>query len=483
MINKLYSLFPPFLKRFAIFFHRTLRLFYFNLTKKKSYKNCSKISKKVFEEFNQSRHYGPLKEICYAPHTSMFFSRSGLVSPCYASYNDNSSHISKNSIKDIWFSGSINEIRKQHSTCDLSISCGFCENLLNSASYKTALINKYEHYAFSKSKYPKIMEFELSNKCNLACIMCDANLSSSIEKKEKNEITENKFYKEKFFEELKEFIPHLQLAEFTGGDPFMIEEYYRIWDMIVELNPKCKILITTNANTMNPRIEELMNKHKNLNFNISIDSLEKENYEKIRVNGNFDYAIKNIKKFINYCKKNKTHLNILVCPLSKNAHELGDFVNFANKNKICVYYHTVIKPKELSLKYLAKDELIRIINNLNTYNFPKRNQKQIINKQNFENLIELLKTWAIDSEVKIESEIIEEKILSESELIDLLRTRVNEVKPEFLNKFDDLLKEISKYSNFNIILDKFFKLSDEIFFENLKNKNFKELIEICKTIK
>ena len=50
-------------------------------------------------------------------------------------------------------------------------------------------------------------------------------------------------------------------------------------------------------------------------------------------------------------------------------------------------------------------------------------------------------------------------------------------------KFDDLLKEISKYSNFNIILDKFFKLSDEIFFENLKNKNFKELIEICKTIK
>ncbi|MDY0314797.1 MAG: radical SAM protein [Bacteroidales bacterium] len=483
MINRIYNFLPPFLKRFVVFIHREFRLIIFDLRKNKNYKNCSKISKKVFEEFNQSRHYGPLKEICYAPHTSMFFSRSGLVSPCYASYNDNSSHISKNSIKDIWFSGSINEIRKQHSTCDLSISCGFCENLLNSASYKTALINKYEHYAFSKSKYPKIMEFELSNKCNLACIMCDANLSSSIEKKEKNEITENKFYKEKFFEELKEFIPHLQLAEFTGGDPFMIEEYYRIWDMIVELNPKCKILITTNANTMNPRIEELMNKHKNLNFNISIDSLEKENYEKIRVNGNFDYAIKNIQKFINYCKKNKTHLNILVCPLSKNAHELGDFVNFANKNKICVYYHTVIKPKELSLKYLAKDELIRIINNLNTYNFPKRNQKQITNKQNFENLIELLKTWAIDSEVKIESEIIEEKILSESELIDLLRTRVNEVKPEFLNKFDDLLKEISKYSNFNIILDKFFKLSDEIFFENLKNKNFKELIEICKTIK
>ena len=483
MINKLYSLFPPFLKRFAIFFHRTLRLFYFNLTKKKSYKNCSSISQKVFEEFNKSRPYGPLKKICYAPFSSMFFSRHGLVAPCYATYNENSSHISNNSIKDIWFSGSINEIRKQHSRCDLSTSCSFCENILNSNSYKSALINKYEHYAFSKSKYPKIMEFELSNKCNLACIMCDTNLSSSIEKGKNQNFTGNLFYKESFFDELREFIPHLQLAEFTGGDPFMIEEYYKIWDIIMELNPKCRILITTNANTMNPRIERLMNMHKNLYFNISIDSLQKENYEKIRINGNFEYAMKNTQKFIDYCKKHKTHLNILVCPLTKNAHELGDLVNFANKNKICVFYHTVVKPKELSLKYLPTEDLNKIVDELSIYKFPSKTKNQRTNKHNFENLIELLKSWSKENELDIKHDNIEEKTLSETEIINLLKLKVNETKPEFFKKFDNFSQEVLQLPNKDIILKKIYNFSDEIFFEYLKNKNIDELIEICKTIK
>ena len=60
--------------------------------------------------------------------------------------------------------------------------------------------------------------------------------------------------------------------------------------------------ITTNANTMNPRIERLMNMHKNLYFNISIDSLQKENYEKFD-KWEFEYAMKNTQKFIDYCRK------------------------------------------------------------------------------------------------------------------------------------------------------------------------------------
>lgn len=482
MINIIYSFLPQFLKQFVVFIHRELRLLYFDFTKNKTYKNCYKIPKTVYEDFNTSRHYGPLKKICYAPHTSMFFSRSGYVAPCYASYNQKSSHITKSSIKEIWFSGTINDIRKQHANCNLSENCSFCENLLLSHAYKSALINKYEHYAFSKSKYPKIMEFELSNKCNLACIMCDENLSSSIENKQKQSISGNQFYDDKFFKELKEFIPHLQLAEFTGGDPFMIEEYYKIWDMIIELNPKCTILITTNANTMNPRIEKLLNSHKRLNFNISIDSLQKENYEEIRVNGNFEYAIKNIQKFINYTKKHRTTLNLLVCPLTKNILELHEIVNFANKNKISVFFHTVIKPEELSLKYLNTEVLENIIDNLSIHKFPTKTFKQRTNKRNFENLINLLKTWANDNSKKQEIEEKPEKLIDYSELIDLLRTKVNEVKPELLNKFDDLLSEVEKLNNKHIILNKFIYLPDEMFFTYLENQDIENLIEYCKTI-
>ena len=287
----------------------------------------------------------------------MFFARNGKVSPCYASYNNESSSISKSTISEIWFNGSFKKIRKEHKNCELNTSCEFCSKLILNKSFGSLLINKYEHYAFSKSKYPAIMEFEISNKCNLSCIMCDSNLSSSIESKKDYKCSGNQYYSQKFTEELKEFIPHLQLAEFTGGDPFMIEEYYQIWDLINVINPKCHILITTNANTMNPRIEKMLETHKNIHFNVSIDSLEKENYEEIRKGGIFEFALQNLDKFIDYTKKHKTNLNILVCPMTVNKNELDKFVDFANERDICVFYNTVVKPKELPLKYMNKTEL------------------------------------------------------------------------------------------------------------------------------
>lgn len=479
MISRVYKVLPRFIQAAAVEIHRDLRLIMYEFRRKKLMRTCTGTSPVVLDEFNKSRIYGPMKRICYAPYTSMFFSRSGFISPCYASYNEKSSKISDSSLKEIWRNGSFANIRKQHSTCNLTDSCKFCEDLLYSGSCKSALLNKYEHYAFSKSNYPVIMEFELSNKCNLSCIMCDSNLSSGIESELCGSVSGNQFYNDDFFKQLREFIPHLQLAEFTGGDPFMIEEYYLIWDMIAELNPNCSILITTNANTMNPRIEKLLETHKNINFNISIDSLERDNYESIRRKGNFDYAIKNINKFVEYSRKNRTDVNILVCPMTVNNHELPDFVDFANELDICVYYHTVVKPQDLSLKYLDPDVLDRIAEGFSIKEFPTKTKKQKTNSDNFNNLINLLKAWADENR---NSALEKEKPLYQiqyAEAVDLLKIKVNELKPELLPKFLDLLQEIDAMSSKDIIVNKLVLVSDYDFFDNLENKIDSELVEIC----
>jgi MoaA/NifB/PqqE/SkfB family radical SAM enzyme len=424
--------------------------------------------------------YGPLKDLCYAPYTSIFFARNGKVSPCYASYNDNSAMITNNSIKEIWFGESFNTIRKEHKKCDLHSTCEFCNKLMQQESFGSMLSNKYEHYAFSKSKYPRIMEFEISNKCNLSCIMCDSNLSSSIESNDCGASSGNEFYGENFFEELKDFIPHLQLAEFTGGDPFMIEEYYNIWDMIMEINPKCHILITTNANTMNPKIEKLLETHKNIHFNVSIDSLEKENYENIRRNGKLEYALKNIDVFIEYTRRNKTNLNILVCPMTVNNHELGNIVDFANKKDICVYFHTVIKPKDLSLKNLKKRDLKNIIMELENKKFPQTNIKQKINYKNYHNMIKLFKNWAIDNESDKKNEN-EEYSVAEGKF--LLIERVENDGPHMKVKFFQLLDKLQFEPNIKTIYNKLLQVDKETLFENLENRSMEELEEICKNMK
>jgi hypothetical protein len=98
-------------------------------------------------------------------------------------------------------------------------------------------------------------------------------------------------------------------------------------------------------------------------------------------------------------------------------------------------------------------------------------------------LIELLKSWSKENELDIKHDNIEEKTLSETEIINLLKLKVNETKPEFFKKFDNFSQEVLQLPNKDIILKKIYNFSDEIFFEYLENKNIDELIEICKTIK
>lgn len=418
MKNKIYNFSPEFIKQILVFASKTFRRFLFIFGHNKF--TCEK--KDLLNLFQMQRRYGPLKHFCYAPYTSMFFSLHGKMAPCYATYNGTSDVYSKNkSIRESWFNGSFAEIRKEHSKCNYSENCKFCEELFKNKAYGSMLMQKYEHYAFSKSNYPKIMEFELSNKCNLECIMCDSNLSSAINKRENHSsiITEN--YGSAFIEELKEFIPHLQTAEFTGGDPFLIEIYYQIWDMIIEMNPKCCILITTNANCMNERIKRLLDKSTNISFNISFDSVSKNIYESIRINGNYDKAIENINFFNAYCKKNKTSLNLMVCPMTINRFDLPKIVEYANKIKVGIYFHTVVKPKNVSLKYQTSDYLEDILSYLKDFNFPKNNRLQKINSKNYNFLIQLIETW------KEESLHEKESTPSNNHPINIIYNRLNKL--------------------------------------------------------
>lgn len=482
MIDKLYNIMPQKIKNISVILHRKLRIITYKLLNKRQINYLKDNKKTNYIEYNLTRKYGPLEHICYAPYTSMFFSKIGKVSPCYASYNDKSSSIDKMSIMEIWKQGSFKNIREEHEKFELNKTCVFCEKFILEKSYKMLLMNKYEHYAFSKSKYPQIMEFELSNRCNLACVMCDANLSSTIARTE-GVVNENKnMYDEIFVEELKTFIPHLKLAEFTGGDPFLIDIYYEIWEIISNINPKCHLLITTNANTMNDKIKNLLQKHKNIHFNVSIDSLQKENYEKIRKNGNFDKAMSNIKFFINYCRENKTNLNILVCPLIYNWHELPDFVYFANDNNINVFYHTVEKPKELSLLYLESDNLNKIIEKLSSYEFPASSHIQKMNKDNFEALLAMLKNrFEEQKNMKLNDNVrkIEHNYLTTDEAIKFLRCKFESLDEEINIKFEKLLVEILSFENNNYILNTIIDNLDQGI-DYLKNKPIEEVITMCK---
>lgn len=460
------------MKRIWVGLFKSARMFLFLFSKTSGIKLCEKqnIDAGHFSDFQMKRRYGPLKHFCYAPHTSMFFSLHGKMAPCYATYNVKSDVFPAKTIKESWFYGSFARIREEHARCSFDENCSFCFEMFKNKAYGSMLQQKYEHYAFSEKKYPVIMEFELSNRCNLECIMCDANLSSSIAKA-KGSISKNEeIYGEDFIEQLNEFIPHLRMAEFTGGDPFLIPVYYKIWDLIIQLNPKCDILITTNANTMNSRIEGLMARTKKLHFNISIDAVTKENYEAIRVNGKFEEAIKNMDVFNTYCKKNKTSMNLLVCPLTVNCYEIPDLIKFGNVKGVGVFFHTVVKPQNLSLKYQSVTFLDELITYLRSFSFPHKTANEQTNTINYNNLILLLECWKNENSrvVEVSTEespvtILNKRLLAEKDFGNLKKIEL--VARHFEEK--KLMETVKKALN---VLDV------EFLYKSIRNMSFAELI-------
>jgi uncharacterized Fe-S cluster-containing radical SAM superfamily protein len=193
------------------------------------------------------------------------------------------------------------------------------------------------------------MEFELSNKCNIECVMCDGYFSSSIRKNREKLPALESPYNDAFVNELDEFIPHLTDAKFLGGEPFMIDIYLKIWERIRKLNPNMRIHITTNGTFLTDRVKQLLEGLR-AGIILSIDSVNVDTYHKIRINGNFDKVMSNLEYFREYTKKKNTFISLAACPITYNWHELPEMLNFCLEKNITLYFNAVFTPEEFSLK-------------------------------------------------------------------------------------------------------------------------------------
>jgi len=127
--------------------------------------------------------------------------------------------------------------------------------------------------------------------------------------------------------------------------------------------------------------------------NISIDSLEKENYEKIRVNAKFEKVMENIEYFHKYCKEKKTFFGISVCAIRQNWKEIPAFVDFCNKLEAPIYIHSVWFPPSCSLWNLGSVKLDEILSFMGKFTFPEENDIQKKNSAHYLDFVSLIESW------------------------------------------------------------------------------------------
>lgn len=287
----------------------------------------------------------------------MYIDVLGRVSPCWKSMEKSPVWSNDNSLMDIWNGEFFDDYRSAVIENDYSMGrCGECSKDMHHKI--TTLADAYSGYPMND--YPSVIEMELSNQCNLECVMCWGQLSSGIRKNRDKLPPQKMMYDDSFVVQMREFIPHLSELRINGGEPFLQKIVHKILDAVAEINPTLKVVIATNGTVLNRVVRDFMVKC-NIHLNISIDSLIPERYEQIRVNGSFEKLMANVDKFVDICHKNHRELVIQVCPMVNNYEEMADFVDFCEDRYIYLAFNTVIYPEHLSLKNVPKEKLEEIV--------------------------------------------------------------------------------------------------------------------------
>ena len=355
--------------------------------------NYKPISAEVFRAYNHVRPGGAKDLICYVPFSSLTFSWLGKVYACTYNRNILVGEYPENSIRDIWFGEPLKKLQGYLLHNDLSYGCQHCNYFVEKRKFTGLKPQTFDKYSDYKShKYPRVMEFEISNKCNLECIMCNGNTSSSIRQNRDKMPALPMPYDDAFVEQLKEFIPHLREAKFFGGEPFLVHSYFQIWDVMLALKPDINIFVITNGTVLTDKVKELLAKG-NFELAVSIDSIRRERYEYIRKNAHFETVMENLDYFNAYTKSKGRTMSLSFTSQIENWDEIAEVIAFCNKKGMVFFNSFLTAPFELSVIFQPSEKLRAMHDYLAKFELPESNELERYNKSVFADYLKYLKFY------------------------------------------------------------------------------------------
>lgn len=350
----------------------------------------------LFQKISFQRTMGQsiTRPFCNAPFTGLLFVPSGKIMACHYNRGYILGDIKFQTIDEIWNGTQLKILREKIKNRDFSMGCQSCFNDLQSGNIFLSGNYKYNHLKVNKNRYPSYFDFQLENTCNLSCIMCSSEYSSAISNSLHLEKQESA-YKQDFINQLEKYIPHLKAVSFTGGEPFFIKSYKKIWEKIHELNPHIPISISTNASFI-PTENKKHIENGNFSFTVSIDSLQKDTYELIRKNAKLENTIENIEYLKSLTEKTNSKLSIKIVLMTLNHKELPQMIEFWSLKNIEVYPKLLWVPVSFSLKNLPIKQLQEIIDFYKNFKFSTQSPVMFDNLNRYHSLIYQLENWCND---------------------------------------------------------------------------------------
>lgn len=300
----------------------------------------------------------PVTAVCPAPDLVMDFAPDGNVHACCVNAVHPLGNVRTQSLRAIWDGERAQALRAALRRGDFGYGCGSCRHRLEHGTGPVDL-EYYRRLPPSRDEsWPELMAFGLHNTCNLACVMCGGNLSSKLRALEGRPPL-RPAYGDRFFDELAEFLPHLRRAEFRGGEPFLVREHHRVWDLIIDLGLDLTTQVTTNGTVWNERVEQVLDALP-MQVTFSMDGVTAATNEAIRVGTDQAVVLENARRFAVHARERGTRFDLSFCVLRRNWHELADLVRFADRMGVEAHAQLVLEREE-GLQRLPTGELTAVV--------------------------------------------------------------------------------------------------------------------------
>jgi molybdenum cofactor biosynthesis enzyme MoaA len=256
---------------------------------------------------------------------------------------------------------------------DFRLGCELCAVRYDMGSPETAYLQVFDDLPVEEARppWPVKLELALSNKCNLQCVMCNGELSSSIRIHREGRAPLPVVYDDRFFAELDEFLPHLRQIVFLGGEPFLGAEPRRLMERLMELELQPHCHVTTNGTQWNERVEAFV-RSVPVHIAVSVDGYRAEVLESVRVGVDRDTVMTNVDRFREATRAEGKDLSLSFCLMRPTWGEMGAVLAWGDRLDVDVFVNTVTAPPHLSLHHAPAEELAEIVTVLRSEDASRR---------------------------------------------------------------------------------------------------------------
>jgi len=342
----------------------------------------------------------PHDKFCVLPWISLEASPIGTVRPCCLAddeIQDNAGQKFKlltSSFDQIRNSDQMQQLRKEFIAGEQPATCRKCWAVEASGgtSKRMHTLNRLKHMGISPewtddAKPLMFLDLKLGNICNLKCRICGSWSSSQFAAEELRFVKDNKkqsFHYEmlqagawprensQFWTELNNSLADIRYLEFTGGEPFLIQEHFDLLETLVEHGVAHQVEIHYNTNgTQYPEHAESIWRHfKHVEIAFSIDDVE-QRFEYQRTNAVWAEVCANIQQFKHMRARNQNITLQVCCTVNVfNVLYLADVADWITQQDFdYVYWNMLHDAPWLSIAHLPLSAKQHVSNYLNCQTF------------------------------------------------------------------------------------------------------------------